>query len=79
MKKIKIRYIKQHGVYYMEKKCWFGWKKIGRYIDLYYGGIFWRPYTSKNKLELLKEVLNDYYKVDKRFVEIIECPMIKIY
>lgn len=79
MRKIKIRYIKQNNTYFLEKKYLFGWKRIGRYVDLYYGGIFWRPYSSENKKSLLNDVLKDYYKTDKTNIVIFEYPMIKTY
>lgn len=78
MKTIKIRYVKRNDTYYMERKSFFGWKRLGYSVDMGYGG-FWQSYTSDNKKDLLKEVLEKHYEVDKRFVEIIECPTIKIY
>ena len=78
MKTIKIRYVKRNDTYYMERKSFFGWKRLGYSVDMGYGG-FWQSYTSDNKKDLLKEVLEKHYEVDKRFVEIIEYPTIKIY
>lgn len=43
-----------------------------------YGSISERYYNS-NKEDLLKEVLEDYYKVDKRFCAITEYPSLKQY
>ena len=36
-------------------------------------------YSAETKEDLLKEVLEEYYKVDKRFVQVIEHATIKIY
>ena len=78
MKTIKIRYVKINNTYYMERKSIFGWKRLGYSVDMGYGG-FWKSYTSNNKKDLLKEVLEHHYEMDKRFVEVIEYPTIKIY
>lgn len=78
MKTIKIRYVKRNGTYYMKRKTFFGWKRLGYSVDMGYGG-FWQSYTSDNKKDLLKEVLEKHYEVDKRFVEVIEYPTIKVY
>jgi hypothetical protein len=43
-----------------------------------YGSVTYK-YSAVTKEELLEKVLEEYYKVDKRFVEIIEYPTIKIY
>jgi glutamate racemase len=37
------------------------------------------PYTEKSKEELLKNVLDKHYKMDKRFVEVEQHPTIRIY
>jgi hypothetical protein len=47
-------------------------------VDMGYGG-FWQSYTSKNKEELLNEVLDKHYSLCKKHVEIVEYPMIKVY
>jgi hypothetical protein len=78
MRTIKIRYVKRNDTYYMERKSLFGWKRLGYSVDMGYGG-FWQSYTSKDKKDLLDEVLEKHFEVDKRFVEVIEYPMIKIY
>jgi hypothetical protein len=36
-------------------------------------------YCKDTKEELLKDILENHYKIDKRFVEIIEYPEIKHY
>ena len=43
-----------------------------------YGG-FYEIYSAETKEDLLKQVLEDYYKVDKRFVQVIEHATIEIY
>ena len=78
MKTIKIRYVKRKDTYYMERKTLFGWKRIGYSVDMGYGG-FCQSYTSKNKEELLNEVLDKHYSLCKKHVEIVEYPMIKVY
>jgi len=78
MRTIKIRFIETKGTYYIQRKTWFGWKDIGYSIDMGYGG-FWERYSAKNKEDLLKDVLENYYRVDKRFVQIIEHSTVKIY
>jgi hypothetical protein len=49
----------------MERKTLFGWKRIGYSVDMGYGG-FWQSYTSKNKEELLNEVLDKHYSLCKK-------------
>lgn len=78
MKTIKIRYVKRKDTYYMERKSLFGWRRLGYILDMGYGSI-WQSYTSNDKKELIKEVLEKHYMIDKRFVEVIEYPMIKVY
>jgi hypothetical protein len=55
-----------------------GWKYIGYTADTGYGSVRYL-YCQNSKKELLEEVLEKYYKVDKRFVEITEYPTVKIY
>lgn len=78
MKTIKIRYVKRKDTYYMERKGIFGWKRLGYSVDMGYGSI-WQSYISNDKKELLNEVLEKHYMIDKRFVEVVEYPMIKVY
>jgi hypothetical protein len=78
MKTIKIRYVKRNDTYYMERKVIFGWKRLGYSVDMGYGSI-WQSYISNDKKELLNEVLEKHYMIDKRFVEVVEYPMIKVY
>lgn len=79
MKTIKIRFIKRKKVRYtIQRKGWFGWKDISYTIDLGYGSLIYN-YSAETKEELLNEVLEKYYLVDKRFVQVIEHPTIKIY
>jgi hypothetical protein len=78
MKTIKIRYVKRDDTYYMERKSLFGWRRLGYTLDMGYGSI-WQSYTSNDKKELLNEVLEKHYMIDKRFVEVVEYPMIKVY
>jgi len=79
MRTIKIRFIK-HGKnkYTIQRKGWFRWKDIGYSVDMGYGG-FYEIYSAETKEDLLKEVLENYYKVDKRFVQVIEHSTIKVY
>jgi hypothetical protein len=80
MKTIKIRFVrkKNSNNYNIQRKTIFGWKYIGYYIDMGYGGVY-NYYSNHSKDDLLLNVLENYYKQDKRFVEIIEHPEIKIY
>jgi hypothetical protein len=78
MTTIKIRFIKHKSDYTIQRKGWFGWKDIKYLIDLGYGSSRYM-YTAKTKEDLLSEVLEKYYEVDKRFVRIKEYPTIKIY
>lgn len=79
MKTIKIRFIKYGDKKYtIQRKGWFGWKDIGYSVDMGYGG-FWERYSATTKEDLLKEVLEDYYQVDKRFVQVIEHATINVY
>jgi hypothetical protein len=55
-----------------------GWKYIGYTVDMGYGS-FRYFYCQDTKEKLLDEVLEKYYEVDKRFVEVTEYPPIKIY
>ena len=79
MRTIKIRFIK-HGKnkYTIQRKGCFRWKDIGYSVDMGYGG-FYEIYSAETKEDLLKQVLEDYYKVDKRFVQVIEHATIKVY
>jgi hypothetical protein len=79
MKKIKIRFIKRKGDYLIQKKGFFGWRYIGYTFDVGYGSIFFNFYCEKEKEKLLEKVLENHYKIDKRFANITEYPMIKIY
>jgi hypothetical protein len=78
MKTIKIRFIKHKDSYTLQRKGWFGWKNIYYTIDMGYGAVSYN-YAEKTKDDLLSEVLENYYEIDKRFVTIKEYPTIKIY
>jgi len=79
MRTIKIRFIK-HGKnkYTIQRRGWFKWKDIGYSVDMGYGG-FYEIYSAETKEDLLKEVLENYYQTDKRFVQVIEHATIKVY
>ena len=78
MKTINIRFIKYKNKYAIQRKGWLRWKDIYYTIDMGYGSVSY-DYCAKTKEELLERVLEEYYGVDKRFVQIIEHPTIKIY
>lgn len=79
MKTITVRFIKYgNKKYTIQRKGWFGWKDIGYSVDMGYGG-FWERYSATTKEDLLKEVLEDYYQVDKRFAQVIEHATINVY
>jgi hypothetical protein len=76
--RIKIRFVKRKNDYLIQRKSFMGWKYIGYTVDLGYGSVYYL-YGQDTKEKLLDEVLEKYYEVDKRFVEITEYPAIKIY
>ena len=79
MKTITIRFIKHKDKKYtIQRRGWFGWKDITYTINMGYGSVTYE-YSAVTKEELLEKVLEEYYEVDKRFVEIIEYPTIKVY
>jgi hypothetical protein len=78
MKEIKIRFILENEKYRAERKTLFGWRSISYVIDMGYGSIGYY-YTGTTKEELLAELLENYYKMDKRFVRVIEYPTILVY
>jgi hypothetical protein len=78
MKKIKIRFIKRKGDYLIQKRGFFGWRYIGYTVNMGYGSVF-NLYCENEKKKLLEKVLENHYKIDKRFADITECPMIKMY
>ena len=79
MKTIKIRFIKHRDKNYtIQRKGWFGWRDITYTINKVYGNITY-GYSAATKEDLLEEVLEKYYEIDKRFVQVIEHPTLKIY
>ena len=76
--RIKIRFVKRKNDYLIQRKSFMGWKYIGYTIDMGYGSVH-NLYCQDTKEKLLDEVLEKYYEVDKRFVEVTEYPHIKIY
>jgi CRISPR/Cas system CSM-associated protein Csm3 (group 7 of RAMP superfamily) len=76
--RIKIRFIKRKNDYLIQRKLFTGWKYIGYTVDMGYGSVRYL-YCQDSKEKLLDEVLEKYYEVDKRFVEITEYPHLKIY
>jgi hypothetical protein len=82
MKKIKIRFIERGNPtkdYLIQKKTWLGWADIGYSIGTCSGDSIWYLYCKDTKEELLQEVLEHHYKIDRRFVNIVEYPSIKKY
>lgn len=79
MKKIKIRYVNQKGRYFtIQRKTLLGWKYI-TYLVFDFGCSFNIRYFGKSKKEVLKKVLDGYYKTCKKHVTVIEHPGVKIY
>ncbi len=78
MKTLKIRFVERDSVFSIQQKTWFGWLDLRYVIDMGYGSISYL-YSGKTKEEALHEVLEKRFKLDKRFVEIIEYPGLKIY
>lgn len=82
MKEIKIRFVqrgKENVDYLIQKKTIFGWKNITYESCGGAGDCFDVPYQNYSKENLLLNVLEKHYKMDKRFVKVIEYPKIKIY
>jgi hypothetical protein len=78
--RIKIRFVERPKSkdFLIQRKSFMGWKYIDYTIDMGYGSVTYL-YAKDTTESLLEEVLEKYYEVDKRFVEIIEYPGIKIY
>jgi hypothetical protein len=82
MKEIKIRFIERGNQikdYLIQRKTWLGWKYISYSQMAGYGDSIDILYCKDSKEELLKEVLECHYNTDKRFVTVIEYPMLKRY
>jgi len=83
-KSFKIRFIERErrGVitYVMQRKVFFfGWIYITREIGGSPAGVAIGPYEEKSKDELLDWVLSEVYRTEKKYVNIIEYPMIRQY
>jgi hypothetical protein len=80
MKTITIRFIKYKDKYRytIQRRGWFGWKDITYTLEMGYGSVTYE-YSAVTKEELLNEVLEKYYEVDKKFVQVIEHATIKVY
>ena len=79
MRTIKIRFIKhKNKKYTIQRRGWFGWKDITYTINMGYGSVTY-GYSAETTKELLEKVLEEYYEVDKRFVQVIEHSTIKVY
>lgn len=79
MKTIKIRYVEhQKGFFAIQKRVLFWWKFITFEVSGYGGSVIFR-YSENSKKKVLKKVLDEHYKVSKKYVTIIEYPMLKIY
>jgi hypothetical protein len=76
--RIKIRFVKRKNGYLIQRKSFMGWRYVDYTIDMGYGSVRYL-YCQDSKEKLLDEVLEKYYEVDKRFVEITEYPHLKIY
>lgn len=79
MKTIKIRFINRGKDYLIQKKTWLGWKYISYSQMAGFGDSVDILYCKDTKEELLLEVLEHHYKIDKRFVKVIEYPELKHY
>ncbi|MFA5234198.1 MAG: hypothetical protein WC390_07345 [Sulfurimonas sp.] len=80
MKKIKIRYIEER---YRDDGIWYTLqiKKIFFWIDIKYRQCLplndnVQKYRKKTKEELFKIVMEDYFKINKTHMQIIEFPSI---
>ena len=80
MKKIRIRFINRNNKdFLIQKKVWYGWTFMTYTVCAGFGDTISYLYCKDTKEELLKDILENHYKIDKRFVEIIEYPEIKHY
>lgn len=86
-KTINIRFINRPGPEYkdsdaqyaIQRRTWYSsWKYIGYTINMGYGSVY-NYYVGKTKQEVLNKVLESYYKIDKRFVNVIEHSGLKLY
>ena len=79
MKTITIRFIKHKDKKYtIQRRGWFGWNDITYTINMGYGSVTY-GYSAETKEKLLNQVLEEYYEVDKRFVQVIEHATIEVY
>lgn len=78
MKTFKIRFVEFDGQFSIQQKTVFGWMELRYVIDMGYGSVSYL-YSAKTKEEVLAEVLEKRFKIDKRFAKIIEYPGLKIY
>lgn len=78
MKTFKIRFVEFDGQFSIQQKTVFGWMELRYVVDMGYGSVSYL-YSAKTKEEVLAEVLEKRFKIDKRFAKIIEYPGLKIY
>lgn len=78
MKTLKIRFVAREKDYLIQRKTWFGWRYYRWLHDFGYGGAGYLA-CKDTKEELLEDVLENWHRVDKRFVTIIEYPSLKMY
>lgn len=78
MKTFKIRFVEFDGKFSIQQKTVFGWMELRYVVDMGYGSVSYL-YSAKTKEEVLAEVLEKRFKIDKRFAKIIEYPGLKIY
>lgn len=82
MKKVKIRFIEvsKNGEigYYLQEKWLFWWGKAGKLVPVNKSEI-WITYFEANKGYLLEKYLLENVKTDRKYIEIIEYPMLKQY
>lgn len=85
MKKIEIRFVARckssddvPDDYLIQQKKWYGWKYIGQEMS---GGYFsyFQFLLHKDKEKLLEYFIENHLKTNKKQVEIIEHPMLKMY
>lgn len=83
MKTLKFRYAaicsynSEPELYYIQKKTWFGWRYI-RYENCSDAGCVMWKYYNTNKDVLLDKVLDEKYHTTRKYIKLIEFPMIKI-
>lgn len=86
MKTLKIRFVERTTLYgsketdyLIQRKTLFGWSYYGYWQSGGFGDSVWYLYCENQKDILLKKIINDIYKTEKKYISIVEYPMLKTY